>query len=71
MSDQTIAVKALKTAIELSDMERMAQVVVEIGANHDALADELKTLMDTFQYDRILAFLDQADDQISQIEEKK
>jgi signal transduction histidine kinase/CheY-like chemotaxis protein len=52
------AVTELKTAIELSDMDRMGQVVDEIGAGHEALADGLRELVDTFQFDRLLAFLD-------------
>jgi response regulator RpfG family c-di-GMP phosphodiesterase len=52
------AVKEFKTAIELSDMERMTQVVSEIGVGHGELARGLKKLVDTFQFDRLLGFLD-------------
>lgn len=52
------AVNELRSAIELSDMERMEQVVAKIGLHHGPLADRLKELIDTFQYDRILAFLE-------------
>ncbi len=55
------AFSELKSAIELSDMERMEQVVAEIGKDHSDLADGLKELIDTFQYDRILAFLHKAE----------
>jgi signal transduction histidine kinase/CheY-like chemotaxis protein len=51
-------VKELRTAIELSDMDRMAHVVAKIGIHHQALANGLKELVDAFQYDRLLAFLD-------------
>jgi two-component system sensor histidine kinase/response regulator len=52
------AVHELKTAIELSDMDRMAQIVAKIGIDHAVLADGLKELVDTFQFDRLLVFLD-------------
>ncbi len=55
------AVKELKTAIELSDMERIEAAVARIGAVHGALAIGLKKLVDTFQYDRILAFFDETE----------
>jgi signal transduction histidine kinase/DNA-binding response OmpR family regulator len=51
-------IQEFKTAIELSDMDRMAQAVAEIGEVHAALARGLKELVDTFQYDRILSYLD-------------
>ncbi len=50
-------VDELKTAIELSDMERMEQVVAEIGSVHESLAHGLKELVDTFQFDQLLEFL--------------
>ncbi len=56
------AVNELKTAIELSDMDRMTQVVTEIGMGHGALANELKELVDTYQFDRLLAFLNGTED---------
>jgi two-component system sensor histidine kinase/response regulator len=52
-------VQEFRTAIELSDMDRMAQAVAEIGVVHATLAHGLKELVDTFQYDRILSFLDE------------
>ena len=52
------AIGELKTAIELSDMDRMEQVVAEIGTAHESLANGLKALVDTFQFDRLLALLD-------------
>jgi len=55
------AVKELKIAIELSDMERIEAAVDRIGAEHDPLSNGLKKLVDTFQYDRILAFLDKTE----------
>ena len=48
----------LEAAIELSDMERMDQLVVDISVDHEPLANGLKELVDTFQYDRILALLE-------------
>ena len=50
-------VEELKTAIELSDMERMDQIIAKIPNAHDALGHELKKLVDTFQYDRLLTLL--------------
>ena len=55
-------VKELKTAIELSDMDRMEHVVSQIGNSHEALANGLKELVDAFQFDRLLAFLDGTED---------
>jgi CheY-like chemotaxis protein len=54
-------VQEFRTAIELSDVDRMARAIAEIGAAHATLANGLKELVDTFQYDRILSFLDEAD----------
>lgn len=54
-------VQDFRTVIELSDLERMAQAVTEIGVVHATLANRLKELVDTFQYDRILSFLDEAE----------
>lgn len=51
-------VDELKTAIELSDMDKMDQTVAAIAVDHAALAKGLKALVDTFQFDRLLAFLD-------------
>ena len=51
-------INELKTAIELSDMEHMGRVVAGIGRNHEAFARELKELVEAFQFDRLLAFLD-------------
>ncbi len=64
-------VHALKTAIELSDMDRMTQAVAEIGTHHSALADGLKELVDTFQFDRLLSILDETEDGSSKNQEKK
>lgn len=64
-------VNDLKTAIELSDMDRMTQVVDEIGQGHGALASELKKLVDTFQFDRLLASLDGNEDRSSENQGEK
>lgn len=47
----------LKAAIELCDMEHMDRLIAVISADHTVLAEELKELIDTFQYDRILKIL--------------
>lgn len=60
------AVKELRNAIELSDMDCMTQVVAEIGVGHCTLANELKKLVDTFQFDRLFAFFDETEDISSQ-----
>ncbi len=54
-------VKELRSAIELSDMEQMNQLAAVIGNDHEALASELNELIYTFQYDRILTLLDEAE----------
>lgn len=48
-----------RSAIELSDMEQIDRLVAGIGEDHAALGNELKKLVDTFQYDHILAILDE------------
>jgi signal transduction histidine kinase/DNA-binding NarL/FixJ family response regulator len=55
------AIYDLRAAIELSDLERMEQLVDDIGREQSALAAALKQLMDTFQYDRLLGLLDEVD----------
>lgn len=55
------AICDLRAAIELSDLERMEQLVDDIGREQSALAADLKQLMDTFQYDRLLVLLDEVD----------
>jgi two-component system sensor histidine kinase/response regulator len=55
-------VNELINAIELSDMDRMTQTVAEIGVDHGTLGNELKELVDTFQFDRLLAILDGTED---------
>lgn len=55
------AIRDLRAAIELSDLERMEQLVDDIGREQSALAADLKQLMDTFQYDRLLGLLDEVD----------
>jgi hypothetical protein len=60
------ALNELKTAIELSDMDRIAHVIAEIGASHGALANGLTELVDTFQFDRLLAFLEGTDNASSE-----
>lgn len=65
------AVNELRTAIELSDMDRMTQVVAEIRVDHGTLANKLKELVDTFQFDRLLAFLNGAEDASSENQGEK
>jgi CheY-like chemotaxis protein len=52
-------VQEFRTAIELSDTDRMAHAVAEIGVVDATLANGLKELVDTFQYDRILSYLNE------------
>jgi CheY-like chemotaxis protein len=56
------AIHELKTAIELSDMDRMTQAVAEIGVSNETLAKGLKELVDAFQFDRLLAILNITED---------
>lgn len=52
-------VKELRYAAELSDMDQIEQIVTDISEKDKALAIVLKEYVDTFQYDMILALLDQ------------
>jgi len=51
-------VTKLRSAAELSDMEKMEQTVAEIGREHEALARVLAEYIDSFQYDIIVALLE-------------
>lgn len=51
----------LRSAIELSDMELMDQLIDAIDSDHERIASELKGLVDSFQYDRILMALGTVD----------
>jgi len=50
----------LEEATELSDMEMIDQVVTEIRRHHAKLADELAGLLNNFQYDKILALVQES-----------
>ena len=52
-------IEELKSAIELSDMEKMDQLVASIDTYNDDLAAGLKELLNAFQYDRVLSAIDE------------
>ena len=54
-------IRDLRSATELSDMHQIDQIVHEIKSIDEGLANSLKNLVDTFQYDRILELLDRAE----------
>lgn len=51
-------IEELKAATELSDMETINQLVNGITVEHEVLANELKELVESFQYDLLLTLLE-------------